>query len=88
MQHDELLTVTEAATVLKTTKDWLYRNANELPFTVRLSRKQLRFSAEGLHRWIQDQQTVLYTGKVHRQARTTEHARYGTSVPAWDDILG
>lgn len=45
---DHLLTVEEAAQRLGTSKDWLYRHANKLPFTVRLGSRQLRFSAKGI----------------------------------------
>ena len=50
--EDRLLTVTEAAQKLGTSEDWLYENADRLPFTVRLSEKQLRFSNIGLRRYI------------------------------------
>ena len=46
---DRLLTVAEAAVRLACSKDWLYRH--RLPFAVRNGR-QLRFSADGLHRYI------------------------------------
>ena len=49
---DRLLTITEAAEVLRTTKDWLYRHYQQLPFTVRLSERQLRFSARGIEEYI------------------------------------
>ena len=54
--QDQLLTITEAAALLKTTKDWLYRHWGELPFTVRLSPRQLRFSAKGIERYIEEMQ--------------------------------
>jgi predicted DNA-binding transcriptional regulator AlpA len=55
MQSDEdsLLTVTEAAQRLNTSPDWLYRHASKLPFTVRLTPKQLRFSSQGIERYLQ-----------------------------------
>jgi len=34
---DRLLTISEAAEALHTSKDWLYRHWKTLPFTVRLS---------------------------------------------------
>jgi hypothetical protein len=34
-----LHTIDEAAEVLRTTKDWLYRHHQQLPFTVRLSER-------------------------------------------------
>ena len=44
---DTLLRVEEAAARLGTSKDWLYRQAKRLPFTVRQGR-QLRFSSQGI----------------------------------------
>lgn len=49
--EDRLLTPEETATRLGITPRWLYRHANRLPFTRRLSRKVLRFSEAGLGRW-------------------------------------
>jgi len=46
-----LLTVEDVAQKLGVAPDWLYRRAVRLPFTVRLGRA-LRFSEEGLDRWI------------------------------------
>lgn len=48
---DQLLTAEDAAVILRVTPRWLYRHANRLPFTRRLSRKCLRFSEAGLRRW-------------------------------------
>ena len=53
---DTLLEVAEAARRLGTTKDWLYRHAQRLPFTVRMGPRQLRFSAKGLERYIRQRQ--------------------------------
>ena len=55
-EGDQLLTVEETAALLKSTKDWVYRHAAELPFAVRLG-GQLRFSADGLQRHIQAKTT-------------------------------
>ena len=49
--RDRLLPVAEAADRLACTKDWLYRHHHRLPFAVRNGR-QLRFSADGLDRYI------------------------------------
>ncbi len=48
---DRLLTVDEAAQQLDVKPGWLYRHADRLPFTRKLSRKMLRFSERGLRRW-------------------------------------
>ena len=52
---DRLLSVEEAAHTLAVSEDWLYRRAARLPFTVRLGRV-LRFSADGLERYIRQRQ--------------------------------
>lgn len=49
--EDRLLTVEEAATKLGTSRDWVYRHADQLPFTVRVGR-QVRFSGQGIDRYI------------------------------------
>jgi predicted DNA-binding transcriptional regulator AlpA len=49
---DRLLKIDEAAARLGTSPDWLYRNANRFSFTVRLSARQLRFSARGIDLFI------------------------------------
>ena len=41
-----------AAALLGVTLSSLYRHADRLPFTRRLSRKALRFSEPGLRRWL------------------------------------
>jgi predicted DNA-binding transcriptional regulator AlpA len=54
--EDRLLTVEEAALRLGTSEDWLYRNAPKLPFTVRLAPRQLRFSSQGIERYLRTRQ--------------------------------
>jgi predicted DNA-binding transcriptional regulator AlpA len=44
------LDVTEAAKRLGMSRDWLYRHASELPFTVRIGRRVV-FDSLGLERW-------------------------------------
>jgi hypothetical protein len=52
-QHrdDKLLTAAETAGILGVTPRWLYRHAQRLPFARRLSRKVLRFSEVGAHKY-------------------------------------
>jgi hypothetical protein len=50
--EDRLVDVTEAAKMLATSEDFLYRHWPELPFTVWLSKRQLRFSVAGIARYI------------------------------------
>jgi hypothetical protein len=52
---DRLLTIDEAAYVLSTTADWLYRNWRKLPFKVVLSPKQIRFSFQKIRAHIENQ---------------------------------
>lgn len=52
VSSDRLLAAAEAAQKLGTTKDWLYRHANTLPFAMRVGKKQLRFSEIGIERYI------------------------------------
>lgn len=53
--EDRLLSIAEAAALLNVSRDWLYRRAARLPFTVRLGRT-LRFSAQGLARYLRQRQ--------------------------------
>ena len=53
-QHeiDRMLTAEEAAEILSMSTDWLYRNAKKLPFTRKLGPKMLRFSEQGIIKWL------------------------------------
>lgn len=50
-QPDRLLTADEAAERLGVNRRWVYRHADSLPFTRRLSEGTVRFSLRGLERW-------------------------------------
>ena len=50
--EDHLLTVEEAASILRVTTDWLYRHASKLPFTRRPGPGQVRFSNRGLQEYL------------------------------------
>jgi len=54
-QHetDRLLTAEDAAEMLSMSTDWLYRNAKKLPFTRKLGHKMLRFSQQGIVKWLE-----------------------------------
>mgnify|MGYP003575184389 CR=1 FL=1 len=52
---DALLTVTDAAQILSVTTDWLYRHADDLPFTVRPGPGQVRFSKRGIQEYLRRQ---------------------------------
>jgi excisionase family DNA binding protein len=53
-EPDRLLTVPQAAQQLGLSADWLYRHADRLPFTVRVGVRRLRFSAQGVDRYIRE----------------------------------
>ena len=55
--EDRLLDVDAAADRLQRSKDWLYRNARNLPFTVQEGKGgKLRFSRDGIERYIREKQ--------------------------------
>jgi predicted DNA-binding transcriptional regulator AlpA len=54
-EPDSLLDVPTAAGRLGASRDWLYRHAHQLPFTVRQGRL-LRFSSHGIDRYIKARQ--------------------------------
>ena len=55
--REDLLTVEEAAGMLRVSPRWLYRHAKTLPFARKLSPKVLRFSRSGLLRWVASRRT-------------------------------
>jgi predicted DNA-binding transcriptional regulator AlpA len=50
--EDRLLDAEEAAKLLCVSEDWLYRNAKKLPFTRKLGPKMLRFSHQGIQKYL------------------------------------
>ena len=54
--EDQLLTAKEAAKKLGTTVFYLYRHSKKLPFTVKTSPRQLRFSKRGIEKYIRQRQ--------------------------------
>jgi predicted DNA-binding transcriptional regulator AlpA len=50
--EDRLLTPSELAERMNVTIRWVYRHANDWPFTRRLSRRMLRFSEAGVARFL------------------------------------
>ena len=55
-EEERLLTVDDAAVKLGVTRDWLYRRAKSLPFTVRPSPGKVRFSLRGIEKYIRQRQ--------------------------------
>jgi predicted DNA-binding transcriptional regulator AlpA len=51
-EGDTLLTVQEASKILGCTEDWLYRKADSFSFTKRIGPRQLRFSRNGIQKYI------------------------------------
>lgn len=49
---DRLLTAEEVAERFQRSVDWVYRQAKHWPFTRRLTRRTVRFSEAGLHRFL------------------------------------
>ena len=54
--ENRLLKAGEAAQKLGMSQDYLYRHADKLPFTVRPAPRQLRFSLNGIERYIRRRQ--------------------------------
>jgi predicted DNA-binding transcriptional regulator AlpA len=50
--EDRLIKPKELAERLGTSMDWVYRHWQTLPFTVKLSPRQLRFSEKGLEQYL------------------------------------
>ena len=50
---DRLLDPAEAAKLLSVSEEFLYRQAKKLPFTRKLGPRLLRFSYQGLLRWVE-----------------------------------
>jgi len=55
---DRLLNADEAARLLSVSEDWLYRHAKRLPFTRKLGPKMLRFSYQGILKYLATRQVV------------------------------
>jgi predicted DNA-binding transcriptional regulator AlpA len=51
-EADRLLDAEEAAKMLSMSTDWLYRHAKKFPFTRKLGPKMLRFSYQGIVKWM------------------------------------
>jgi predicted DNA-binding transcriptional regulator AlpA len=51
-QEDRLLDAKAAAERLCVSPDWLYRHAKKLPFTRKVTAKMLRFSSQGIQRYL------------------------------------
>ena len=56
-EGDKLLTAEKAAEFLSVSPDWLYRHARQLPFTRKLGPKMLRFSSQGIQKYLATRKT-------------------------------
>ena len=56
-QGDKLLDAEAACKDLSVSPDWLYRNAKRLPFTRKLGPRMLRFSQQGIQKWLTSRKT-------------------------------
>ena len=52
-KNDRLLDPEEAAKLLSVSEDWLYHQAKKLPFTRKLGPRLLRFSYQGMIKWME-----------------------------------
>ncbi len=50
---DELVDAQTASALIGMSLDWIYRNAHRLPFARRLGGRSLRFSTQGIRRWLE-----------------------------------
>ncbi len=50
--EDRLLDAEQASRLLSVSEDWLYRNSRRLPFTRKLGAKMLRFSYQGIQKYL------------------------------------
>lgn len=50
--EDRLLDTEEASKMLSVSPDWLYRHAKQLPFSRKLGPKMLRFSYQGIQKYL------------------------------------
>jgi predicted DNA-binding transcriptional regulator AlpA len=48
---DRLLSAEEAAKRLGMSREWVYKNAERLPFALRIGTRTMRFSERGIARW-------------------------------------
>ncbi len=51
-EGDRLLTAEEAGEILSVSPDWLYRHHRKLPFTRKLAPRVLRFSHQGIQKYL------------------------------------
>ncbi len=55
--QDRLLDAGEASKILSVSPDWLYRHGSRLPFTRKLAPRVLRFSYQGIQKYLASRKT-------------------------------
>ncbi|MFQ5917357.1 MAG: hypothetical protein ACE5I0_06040 [Candidatus Binatia bacterium] len=55
--QDRLLDAEEASKILCVSPDWLYRHGDRLPFTRKLAPRVLRFSYQGIQKYLSTRKT-------------------------------
>ena len=53
VEADEWVDIETAARLMSVSPEWLYHNRKALPFASKIGRRLLRFSRNGLQRWMQ-----------------------------------
>jgi predicted DNA-binding transcriptional regulator AlpA len=53
VEEDEWIDIEKAAKLMSVSPEWLYHNRKNLPFASKIGRRLLRFSRNGLQRWMQ-----------------------------------
>ncbi len=51
-EGDQLLNAEDASKILSVSPDWLYRHGSRLPFTRKLAPRVLRFSYQGIQKYL------------------------------------
>jgi predicted DNA-binding transcriptional regulator AlpA len=62
--EDRLMDPQEVAKLLSVSEDWLYHNAHKLPFTRKLGRRLLRFSYQGMLKYIDSKKLASVKGET------------------------
>lgn len=55
-KEEKLLDAKQASEMLSTSSDWIYRNSKKLPFTRKLAPKMVRFSYQGIMKYLATRQ--------------------------------
>lgn len=53
VEEDTWIDIEKAANLISVSPEWLYRNSKTLPFASKIGHRLLRFSRNGLQRWME-----------------------------------